>query len=181
MKKQKDWYLKIPSYILDIPDLAAGQKMPLVHIYRFGLKGCWQSNQTLAETFMVSPCTIPRWLRAIKKYIIVRNCKGYYRTIWAKAHPDGKHDKIGMDVRQKRDSNYDKNGVRPGANYHPTISNTVTENNKRTMASPSPLPAAEHAPATLRHRSRATAEQIARFKARFGRAAGLKLLTKEEF
>ena len=181
MKKQKEWYLKIPSHILDIPDLAAGQKTPLVHIYSFGLKGWRQTNQTLGETFIVSPCTIPRWLRAIRKYIIGRNPKGYYRTIWAKSHPDVKDDKIGMDVRQKRDSHDDENGVRPGANYHPTINNTVTENNKRTMTSPSPLPAAVQAPATLRHRSRATAEQIARFKARFGRAAGLKLLTKEEF
>jgi len=144
MKKQKEWHLKIPNHILDIPDLAA-------------------SEQMLRRT---SAASAPKAATAPSGQSRIRMSR---------------MTEIGMDVRQKRDSDYDKNGVRPGANYHPTINNTVTENNKRTMTSPSPLPAAGQAPATLRHRSRATAEQIARFKARFGRAAGFKPLTKEEF
>lgn len=151
MKKQKEQHLKIRNHIPDIPDLAADQKMPLARIYSFGLKGCWQSNQTLGETFMVSPCTIPRWLRAIRKYTIVRNPKGYYRTVWGKSHPDVEHDKTSMDGRQKRYSNDDKNRIRPGADCHPTVNNTIRENNKRTMTSPLPLPAGGHAPATRQY------------------------------
>ncbi len=84
MKKVIEPYLKIPDHILSIRDLAPGEKMLLAHIRSFGVKGCWQSNQTVAKIFMTSPATIRRWLRRIRAYTYIRNGKGYYRTIWAK-------------------------------------------------------------------------------------------------
>ncbi len=181
MKKQKEPYLKIPAHILNLRQVSPGEKMLLAHIYSFGAKGCWQSNETLAEIFMTSPRAVQRWLAHIRKPVIVRRGKGYYRTIWARSHPDVKGDKIGMDVRQKRDSDYDKNGVRLRINCHSTINTTTTENNARTTASPSPLPAAGQAPATLRHRRQVAAEQAEKFKARFGRPAAWTPLMQEQF
>lgn len=181
MKKQKEPYLKIPDHILSIRSLAPGEKMLLAHIYSFGLKGCWQSNRTLAEVFMTSPRTIQRRLTAIKNYIIVRNGKGYYRTIWAKSHPQLGHDRIDVDVRQNRQSGCDKNGIGLRQKCRTTNNNTITENNKRTIASPTPTPAGGQASATLRHRRQAAAEQTEKFKARFGRAGSFTALTPQQF
>jgi len=86
MKKQKESYLKIPAHILNLSQISPREKMLLAHIYSVGAKGCWQSNQTLAQIYMVSQRTIERWLSVIKKFIYVYNGKGYYRTIWAKSH-----------------------------------------------------------------------------------------------
>jgi hypothetical protein len=181
MKKPVELYLKIPDRILGIRDLAPGEKMLLAHIYSFGVKGCWQSNQTLAKTFMTSPRAIQRWLAGIKNYIIVRHGKGYYRTIWAKSHPQLSQDRIDVDVRQNRQSNCDKDGIRLRQNCRTTINNTITENNERTIASPTPLPAAGQASATLEHRRQVAAEQIEKFKARLGRPAAWTPLTQEQF
>ncbi len=83
-------YLKIPYHILNIETLDLRDKVLLAHIYSFGQKGCWQSNATLAKIFMTSPRTIKRWLAKIILACLVRieSPKGYYRTIWAKSHPD---------------------------------------------------------------------------------------------
>lgn len=81
-------YLKIPYFILNLRGIGLCQKILLAHIYSFGQKGCYQSNKILAEIFMVSPNTISRWIAHVRKYLYVKNPKGYYRTMWAKAHPD---------------------------------------------------------------------------------------------
>jgi hypothetical protein len=181
MKKPVERYLKIPDHILGIRDLAPGEKMLLAHIYSFGVKGCWQSNQTLAETFMTSPRAIQRWLTGIKNSIIVRNGKGYYRTMWAKSHPQFSHDRIDVDVRQNRQPDCDKKGIRLRQNCRTTINNTITENNERTIASPTPTPAAGQSSATLGCRRCVTAEQMEKFKARLGRPAAWTPLTPEQF
>lgn len=180
-EKRKEPYLKVPAHILNLPKIGLCEKVLLAHIYSFGEKGCWQSNKTMADIFMVSPRTIERWLAAIREFIFVKNSKGYYRTIWAKSHPDFNRDRTVRDLRQDCRSDPDKNGVRVRQNCPTTINNTITENNKRTTASPSPLPACGQAPATLRYRKADAAEQSAKFKARFGRTTDWKPLTPEEF
>jgi len=123
MKKQNEPYLKIPAHILNPSQIGLCEKALLAYIYSFGVKGCWQNNEMLAQIFMVSQRTIERWLAAIKQFVFVRNGKGDYRTIWAKSHPQVASAKNGVRVRQ---------------NCRTTINNTITENNKRTIASPSP-------------------------------------------
>jgi hypothetical protein len=176
MKKPVEPYLKIPDHILNIRDLAPGEKMLLAHIYSFGVKGCWQSNQTIGKIFMNSPATIRRWLGRIKTYTYIKNPKGYYRTIWAKEVLKNE-----QDPAQNRASDLVKSAHRPAQKCAPTINNTITENNERTIASPSPLPAAGQASATLEHRRCATAEQIEKFKARVGRPTAWTPLTQEQF
>jgi len=139
-KTHKEPYLKIPAYILNLSQISLREKVLLAHIYSFSAKGCWQSNETLGQIFMVCPRTIERWLAAIRKFIIVRNGKGYYRTIWAKSHPDFKYDKNVGVVRQNCRCDSDKIVVRLRQNCRTTNNNTITENKKRTIASPSPLP-----------------------------------------
>jgi len=89
-KTQKEHYLKIPNHILNLRQIGLCEKVLLAHIYSFGEKGCWQSNATLAEIFFVSSRTVTRWLRNIIRANIVqiKSSKGYFRTIWARSHPD---------------------------------------------------------------------------------------------
>jgi hypothetical protein len=109
-------YLKIPYHILNIPGLKPSQKQLLAHIYGFGARGCWQSNRTLAKIFMVSPCTISRWLKDIKDYIYIKNPSGFYRTLWAKAHPNvgtPHFSKNAKDASQKCSGDYSRNAKDP--------------------------------------------------------------------
>jgi hypothetical protein len=181
-KKLKEPYLKMPAHILNLPQIGLCEKVLLAHIYSFGEKGCWQSNETLAEIFMTNTRTIRRWISRIRNFIYVRNPKGYYRTLWAKSHPEVKTyvDKAGQVPGQKAPLDMDKKGHRVGRNCPTTINNTITENNKRTIASPSPTPADGRAPATLQHRRAVAVEQITKCKARFGRPAAWKPLTPQE-
>ena len=61
-EKPKELYLKIPYHILNIAEIGLSEKVLLAHFYSFGVKGCWQSNATLAKMFMASPVTISRWI-----------------------------------------------------------------------------------------------------------------------
>jgi len=178
----------MPAHILNLPQIGLCEKVLLAHIYSFGKRGCWQSNMTMGQIFMVCPRTIERWLAAIRKFIFVRNGKGRYRTIWAKSHPDFKCDGNVGDVRRDCRSDPDKNGIQVRQNHRTTINNTITETNKDTIASPSPLPARGQAPATcqpkaamLQHRMQTAAEQIEKFKANFGRPKKYVTLTPEQF
>jgi hypothetical protein len=176
MKKVIEPYLKIPDHILSIRDLGPGEKMLLAHIRSFGAKGCWQSNQTLAEILVVSVPMIRRWLQAIKTYIYIKNPKGYYRTIWAKELLKGE-----QGPAQKCSSDLRKSVNRLAHGCATTINNTIKENNERTIASPTPLPVGQ-ASATLAHRSQVAAEGLEKFKAHFGRAAvSWTPLTQEQF
>jgi len=183
LKTQKEPYLKIPAHVLNLTKIGLCEKVLLAHIYSFGEKGCWQSNETLAEIFMTNTRTIRRWINKISNFIYLKNPKGYYRTLWAKSHPQVKAyvDKTGRVPGRKASADMDKNGHRLGRKCPTTINNTITENYKRTIASPSPLPAGGQAPATLLYRRDAATEQIERFKARFGRAAGFTPLSPQQF
>jgi len=129
------------------------EKLLLAHIYSFGENGCWQSNKTLAEMFMTSKRTIQIWLASLEKYISIQNPKGYYRTIWAKSHPDflQRGAKDCADVRKKVYSDCAKSFVSLRKNLRPTNINTMKENNNRTTATPSPPPC-KGAPALLAER-----------------------------
>ena len=85
---------------------------------------------------MVSPETIKRWLSAIRKFLIIKNGKGYYRTIWANTTRNAYLVKNGPDVGQNRPIRPAKNDFRVGQKCATTKNNTITENNKRTIASP---------------------------------------------
>jgi hypothetical protein len=189
-KKVKEQYLKIPYHILNIQALGLCEKVLLAHIYSFGRKGCWQSNATLAEIFMTKERTMSRWIQAIKKYIYIKNSKSYYRTMWAKSHPDVKasaslsyrdrkvskiqtdtisdYAKNGEHVRQKLRSEYAKNGFRVRQNCPTTNNNTIKETIEKTIAAPSPLPAGGQAPAPLEDRKRGLHEELEDFKRGFG-------------
>jgi hypothetical protein len=183
-KQKREPYLKISAHILNLPDIGPAEKMLLAHIESFGQKGCWQSNQTIAQIFMVSSCTIKRWLKKLSKYLYFKNPKGYYRTIWAKFH----WVNIDLVPGQNVPSDRVKSALRLGQKCATTINNTITENYKRTTASPSPAPCKGasatlpwRGPSLLGHRSRQSAEQIGRFKSSFGLAKRYQLLSSEEF
>ena len=175
-KKQKEPYLKIPAHILNLSGIGLCEKVLLAHIYSFGAKGCWQSNKTLAEIFMVSAVTIRRWLARIRPYTYVRNPKGYYRTIWSKSalkNEQGPAQNCAIDLV--------KSAHRPAQKCATTNNNTITENNNKTIASPSPLPASGQASATLEARRQQAAAAIENFRANFGRLPKIKPLTPQQF
>jgi len=179
-------YLKIPYYILNIERLGLSEKVLLAHIYSFGEKGCWQSNATLATIFMTSPRTIKRWLANIvrARLVQIKSPKGYYRTIWARSHPDvraagqlyyrGK--KIDNQQGQSCPAGRDENGtvsgpkrvLRLGRNC-PTINNTINKDTTgETTAPPSPLPAGGPAPAVLDERENGNIASIEQLEKTFG-------------
>ena len=104
-KAQKELYLKIPYHILNLRGVGLSEKVLLAHIYSFGVKGCWQSNATLAEIFMTSTRTISLWLGHIvqAELVQIKSPKGYYRTIWAKSHPEVR-SATHLHYRQKKTS-----------------------------------------------------------------------------
>jgi hypothetical protein len=159
----KEPYLKIPAYILNLPQIGRSEKLLLAHIYSFRAKGCWQSNKTMAEIFMVSPTTIRRWLSRIRKYIYIKNPKGYYRTIWAKSYLC----KNEQERVQNCASELVKSAHRPAQKCATTNNNTITENKRRTIASPSPLPP-KGAPATLIERRKDLTAKVEQLKKAFG-------------
>ena len=196
-KKVREKYLAIPYSIMNLRDIKFCQKALLAHIYGFGQRGCWQSNQTLAEFFMVSPRAISRWICAVRKYIYIRNPKGYYRTLFAGSHPDvqlmlasrrksGANcpaaglAKGGEPVGRNRLTDRAKNGSRPCRNCLTTNINTNKETIKKPKEPPPPLPAGGQASAVLAERKRQGLAEIEKFKKTFG-GHGWKPMTKVEF
>jgi len=181
-KTQQEPYLKIPYRIFNITKLGPAEKMLLAHIYSFGEKGCWQSNKTLAEMFMTSPATIRRWLGRIKKYLYVKNPKGYYRTLWVKFE---------HLPAQKCQSDLLKSANRLAQKCATTNNNTIKENYKRTPApvfrqedagaTPSP-PLHKGAPALLVERDKEADAAIKHFIQNFGKEKKVfQPMTEEEF
>ena len=82
---------------------------------------------------------------------------------------------------QKCDSNLVKSAHRPAQKCATTSNNTITENNERTIASPTPQPSAGQASATLAHRRGVSAEGLKKFEALFGRAVARTPMTQEQF
>jgi hypothetical protein len=191
-KEPKELYLKIPYHILNIPGLGLCEKVLLAHIYSFGEKGCWQSNATLAEIFMVCPRTISLWVAklAVSNLIQAKSPKGYYRTIWAKSHPKVSEASVLWYRKQQvpnpnketavhrakscaQDSNNlrsqcAKSGNRLSKILRTTNNKTIRETISQTTAPPAPLPARGQASAVLTERKRATVRSIDEFKKRFG-------------
>jgi len=198
-RKPPENYLTIPNHILNIRGLGRGEKELLAHIYSFGRKGCWQSNETLGKMFFRSPRTISLWVAHLKKggHILWLHPKGYYRTLWAKSHPEV----ISAQSLRYRDGEISKAEVISGqANSTPlrknqpsecaknceataqkdvfplrkkllqTNNTTIRDTTKDTMATPAPLPAGGQAPALLQDRKVEQQGAIEKFKTRFGSA-----------
>jgi len=192
--KPKDRYLKVPYAILNLRDLGLCEKVLLSHIYGFGAKGCWQSNDTLAEILMVCSRTITKWVSTLKKagLIQVKSEKGYYRTMWAASHPDVKESArlwyrnqeipnpcrataapratSSMEGGNNVPTQCAQSSDRPGKMLPPTNNTTKQETTPETTAPPSPLPAGGQASAVLTDRRQADRRRIEQVKQNFGRA-----------
>jgi len=181
--KPREKYLAIPYHILNVCDVGLCQKVLLAHICSFGLKGCYQSNKTLADIFMVSAKTISRWLADIRKYVYIKKPKGYYRTIWAKSHPDFR---VHLDspvhrVGQNWVTDLNKSEIGPGQKCPTTNIYTNKETNKDTTAPPSPMPAGGQAPAVLAERNKQSLSKVEQLKRAFGRRRPVKGLSEQQF
>lgn len=204
--------LWIPSHICNIPNSVLDHfgKKVYAHIYSFGEKGCWQSNETIGEIFMVSGRTISRRISAIKeaKLVYVKNPKGYYRTFWAKSHPEVQaavklwyKDKeipkteaetgpspstpLGQDCPTDLDRTGKvtaTDGVFPlGQDCPTTNTDTYKETNKKTTATPPPLPAGGQAPALLEERKKESVSEVEQLKRKFGRVPRRAKMPPAEF
>jgi len=197
--KPKEQYLKIPYHILNIRDLGLAEKVLLAHIYSFGSKGCWQSNETLGDMFFVDGRTISRWIAQIKKsgHVLWIHPKGRYRTIWVKSHPAVRQAStlpyMGQEIskeavvkghaaavllRQDCRGGIDRSVaatatnrcVQVRQNCPHTNNTTKKETIEGTTAPPSPLPAGGQAPAVLVERRNSDVRRIEDFKRNFGAA-----------
>lgn len=184
--------LWIPNEIRNIPLSILDHlgKQIFAHIFTFGAKGCYQSNETMAEIFMVCARTVGRRIAAIKKagLVYVKCPKGYYRTLWAKSHPDVKEavklwyynreipksllesgQKLSGSLRQGCPSELDRVGqvtatkrvFPPGQGCPPTNTETRKETNRDTAAD-LPLPAGGQANRLLTDRKAAATAKIER-------------------
>jgi hypothetical protein len=196
-KKTKEPYYLVPMHIFDIAELNGDQKLLLAHIYSFGIKGCWQSNETLGKIFRTSARTISKWISKLKKSKLVYwvHPKGRYRTFWAKTHPDVAsfdellymNEKISKKsvieghaeeilLRKKLPTTHEENSadtekkpvVQPGRNLLHTNNTTNKDTIKETIERPSPLPAGGQSSAALEYRTQAQQEVIENFKRTFG-------------
>ncbi len=199
-QKTEERYLKMPNLILNIEGLGEGEKMLLAHIYSFGRKGCWQSNETLGKMFFRKPRTISLWVANLKegRHILWLHPKGYYRTLWAKSHPDvqgserlcyrdGEISKTqvisghteAVPLRNRLRSECAENcevsaqkPVIPLRNKLLQTNNTTTRDISRdTSATPAPLPAGGQASALLEDRKAGYGAQVEQLKRSFGAGA----------
>lgn len=129
-------------------------------------------------------------------YLYVKNPKGYYRTMWAKAHPDvqaaaeSRHKSGGNctshlgkseeHVVQKSGSDFAKSETGLRQRSVTTNNNTNIETIDKTTDPLPPLPAGGQAVAVLTDRKRQSIAEIERFKSSFGRQVP-RPLTQEEF
>lgn len=189
-----DRYLAIPYHILNLRNIGLCEKVLLAHIYSFGQRGCYQSNKTLADIFMVLPGTISRWIADVRTHLYIKNPKGYYRTMWAKTHPevqaatvrwhksDGAYPvhlgKSEQHVVQKSESDFGKSEI--GHMHRCATTNNNT--NKETSAPLPPMPAGGQAAAVLTEREAEQKANIEQYKQRFGIGKKKwKPLTEQEF
>jgi len=198
-EKPKENYLKVPNHILNLRGIGGDAKLLLAHIYSFGEKGCWQSNETLAKIFMTTASTVSRWVTKISKYLYIKCPKGYYRTMWSKSHPEvqaavrlhyrGREipkpaescpldlSKNAESVTQKCVSDLSKSAIRLTQKCATTNNNTIKETIIDTTAPPAPLPAGGQAPAVLADRKAEVMTDVEQLKEKFG--AGRRRRTPE--
>jgi len=86
-RQSRETGIWIPQRILDMKELRCCEKMLLSYIYSFGIRGCYQSNQTLGRVFNVSGRSISEWIKSIQVYLYFKAANGVGRTLWAKFHP----------------------------------------------------------------------------------------------
>jgi len=185
-----EYYLNFPYHILNLEQIGLCEKVLLAWIYSFGAKGCFQSNATLAKTLMVKERTVRRWIqKLVRANLIQTKCaKGFYRTIWAKSHPDVKEaaelyyrgrkipneicesdmDKNGQQPGQKPSVHLAKSGLRHGQKCPTTNNKTNTDTIENTTATPSPKPAGWQAQALLEDRKKGKRAVIEKFKKDYG-------------
>ena len=180
-KHSKQQGLWIPNSILNLTELNWGEKVLLAQFYSFGEKGCWQSNKTLAEIFMTTERTISNRISRLRKYLFMKNPKGFYRTVWVKSHPavcwliterfnnqqQVARKKLRSDCEKSGDSTPQKDEFGARRNLPTTYTYTNKENYKETAVD-LPMPAGGQASQLLIERKANTIADIEAFKRRFG-------------
>lgn len=195
--KPKEQYLKIPYRILNIECISLSERVLLAHIHSYGIKGCWQGNETLGKMFFTSARSISKWVTNLKKNNLVYwvHPKGRYRTIWAKTNPDVAtseelfymNEKISKKsvieghaaeilLRRNLPAAPEENSVvteknhvvQVGRNLLHTNNTTNKDTIRATIERPLPLPAGGQAPAALEQRTQARLDAIDNFKKSFG-------------
>jgi len=146
---------------------------------------------------MVSADTISRWLSGLTGRLNIRNPKGYYRTMWAKSHPDVRQaaalnsdkrypvhsGKSAEHLRQNCGSEFGKSAFRLRQKCLTTNNKTNRESNRATTAPPWPLPAGGQASAVLAEREEQALAEVEQLKQKFGLGPKRKWvpLSEEEF
>jgi transposase len=207
-KKAKERYLKVPYHILNMTGIGLSQKVLYAHIYSYGVKGCWEANDTLAKMFFVGERTITDWVTKLKKAGCIwwLHPKGRYRTFWAKSHPDVKSAKtlLYMDeeiskeavisghakvllgrnlpggIEETCGATRKNDRIQVGRNLLHTNNTTKKDTNRKTTATPPPLPAGGQAPALLEERKKESISRVEQLKRKVGRVPRRVKLTPAE-
>ena len=82
--KVGDKFLAVPYCVLIRTDITANEKLLLSHIWSYGVKGCWEANQTMGQLFNVTPRQITTWIAHLKKSgtLLWLHGQNYHRILW---------------------------------------------------------------------------------------------------
>jgi len=148
-KKYRNLGLWIPEKIKKMSMLTGDEKIFYAHVYSFGERGCWQTDQQIGKALGRSERSIQRYQANCHKAGLLKviGKKSKYRRIWAKDHPKYKamRKKKANELRQIRQSRTTDPSELLRQNCPTTNKYTNKSTNKQSGGSPSPAEQA-HSP-----------------------------------
>jgi hypothetical protein len=83
-------FLAVVYSVLARSDINDSEKLLLAHIWSYGAKGCWETNETMATMFNVTPRQVTTRVGRLKNAgcLLWLHGKNYHRTLWARQHPN---------------------------------------------------------------------------------------------
>jgi hypothetical protein len=148
-KKFRNLGLWVPVKILKMPFLSGDEKLFYAHVFSFGERGCWQTDEQIGKALGRSERSIQRYKANCRKAGLFKvTGEGTpRRRMWAKDHLKYKawRKKQAEKLRQMRRGSTTDAASLPRQNRRTTNKGTNKATNKQRGGSPSPAEQA-HAP-----------------------------------
>ncbi|MFC1781111.1 hypothetical protein ACFLZ8_02470 [Planctomycetota bacterium] len=142
-KKYRELGTWLPQRIRELSFLSGDDKIYYAHIYSFGERGCWQTDEQIGKALGCSERSIQRYQSHCNKAGLLKviGKKSKYRRIWAKDHPKyiTMRKKKAIQLRQERQSSTTKLSELLRQNCPTTNKYTNKRTNKKSGGSPLPV------------------------------------------
>ena len=174
-KKYRNLGLWIPRKILKMSCLSGDDKIYYAHVYSFGERGCWQTDEQIGTALGRSDRSIQRYQANCNKAGLLKviGKKSKYRRIWAKDNPKYKamRKRRADELRQERRSRPTDPSELLRQNRPTTNKYTNKSTIKQRGGSPSP---AEQAHSPLKDKQ----QQLEAYRKKEESIASIGLLTR---